>query len=59
MLRKYIGETLESYLAKKVFAGNAGTQTEPDAKDVKSFESFMKRYSEGLDIERAAVEHLK
>jgi sugar (pentulose or hexulose) kinase len=53
------GETLEEYLAKKVFAGNAGTRVEPDAKDVKGFAEFMKRYTEGLAIERAAVEHLK
>jgi hypothetical protein len=58
MLRKGENETLESYLAKKVFAGNAGTRKAPDPKDVRSFELFMKRYTEGLHIERAAVKHL-
>jgi sugar (pentulose or hexulose) kinase len=59
LIRKDKGETLESYLERKVFAGNTGTQTKPDPGDVKSFEAFMKRYTEGLAIERAAVEHLK
>jgi sugar (pentulose or hexulose) kinase len=59
MSHKGEGETLEEYLAQKVFAGNAGTRVEPDSKDVKGFEDFMKRYTEGLAIERAAVEHLK
>jgi sugar (pentulose or hexulose) kinase len=59
MLRKGENETLESYLAKEVFTGNAGTQVDPDRKDAESFELFMKRYTEGLHIERAAVEHFK
>jgi sugar (pentulose or hexulose) kinase len=59
MRRKDKGETMEAYLAQKVFTGSAGVKIEPDAKDVKGFESFIKRYSEGLSIEQAAVEHLK
>jgi len=27
--------------------------------DVEGFEAFMKRYAEGLAIEKAAVEHMK
>jgi sugar (pentulose or hexulose) kinase len=53
------GETLERFLAKRVFAGTAGERVEPDPQDVQGFESFMKRYTAGLAIERAAVEHLK
>jgi sugar (pentulose or hexulose) kinase len=53
------GETLEAYLGRKVFAGNAGERAEPDAEDVRGFGAFMARYTEGLAIERAAVEHLK
>ena len=65
------GETLESYLAKKVFADgaikksagfraeNSGERVEPDAEDVRGFGAFMSRYTEGLAIERAAVQHLK
>lgn len=53
------GETLEAYLNDKVFAGDAGVKMEPDAKDVKGFDRFIERYRSGLDIERAAVNHLK
>jgi hypothetical protein len=58
MLRKNQGETLEAYLAQKVFAGNAGSRVEPDGKDTLGFAAFMERFAEGLAIERAAVEHL-
>jgi sugar (pentulose or hexulose) kinase len=51
------GETLEAYLADRVFAGNAGVCAEPDARDVQGFAAFMRRYTKGLVIERAAVEH--
>lgn len=53
------GETLEDYLNDKVFAGDAGVKLEPDAKDVEGFDRFIERYRGGLDIERAAVDHLK
>jgi sugar (pentulose or hexulose) kinase len=53
------GETLEAYLARRVFAGDTGERAEPDAEDVRGFAAFMARYTEGLAIERAAVEHLK
>ncbi|WP_069998283.1 xylulokinase [Cellulosilyticum sp. I15G10I2] len=59
MLNKSENETLEDYLTQQVFAGKVGTKVEPDAKDVEGFEAFMKRYTEGLAIERAAVDHLK
>jgi sugar (pentulose or hexulose) kinase len=58
MLQKEAGETLETYLEQKVFAGNAGTRVEPDAHDVQGFESFMKRYTAALAIERSAVSNL-
>lgn len=56
---KVDGETLEDYLNDKVFAGDAGVKLEPDAKDVEGFDRFIERYRGGLDIERAAVDHLK
>lgn len=59
MVNKAGGEELAAYLAEKVFGGNAGSKMEPDAKDVEGFETFIKRYTEGLAIERAAVEALK
>ena len=52
------GETLESFLAKKVFAGKEGTKVTPDPKDVQSFRKFMERYTPGLEIERAAVKNM-
>ncbi|MDR0584705.1 MAG: FGGY-family carbohydrate kinase [Treponema sp.] len=51
--------SLEQFLAEKVFEGKAGAKTAPDPKDVQGFKRFMERYVAGLNIERAAVEHLK
>jgi len=59
MLNKVKNETLEEYLTQKVFAGKVGTKMDPDSKDVEGFDEFMKRYTKGLAIERAAVENLK
>lgn len=53
------GETLDTYLADKVFAGDEGISMKPDAKDVAGFEAFIERYKKGLPIERAAVENLR
>jgi sugar (pentulose or hexulose) kinase len=61
MLQKSRGDlngSLEDFLAQKVFCKNAGSLVEPDAKDVQGFAAFMKQYTEGLAIEKAAVEHL-
>lgn len=51
-------ETLEDYLANRVFAQNAGEEVQPDATDVAGFNAFIQRYRAGLLIERAAVESL-
>ncbi|MBQ2115502.1 MAG: FGGY-family carbohydrate kinase [Lachnospiraceae bacterium] len=51
-------ESLAAFLDNKVFAGQKGEKLEPVAKDVKGFDEFMKRYSAGLAIERAAVESI-
>lgn len=58
MVRREEGESLKSYLADKVFAGNEGTSMEPDAKDVEGFEVFTERYKKGVAIELAAAENL-
>ncbi|MDR0784820.1 MAG: ATPase [Treponema sp.] len=50
------GETLETFLAERVFAENAGVSVEPDPQDVKGFEAFMERYVKGLAIEKAAID---
>ena len=59
MLQRREGESLEKFLAEKVFAGKTGVTVKPDPKDMEGFERFMKRYMAGLAIERAAVEHLQ
>jgi sugar (pentulose or hexulose) kinase len=59
MLNKAENETLEDYLTQKVFAEKIGTKMDPDPKDVEGFNEFIKRYTKGLAIERAAVDNLK
>ena len=58
MKDKAEGESLDAYLEKRVFAGQKGSQMEPDAADVKSFNLFIERYKKGLPIEEAAVDFL-
>ena len=58
MVRKGAGETLGAYLADKVFKGQTGTTMAPKAEDVAGFDEFLKRYTKGLAIERAAVENI-
>ena len=52
-------ESLEAYLANKVFAGEHGLTMAPDKEDVEGFETFMERYKQGMVIERAAVDGLR
>ena len=59
MKNKGAGESLEDYLTNHVFAGYEGVEMSPDEKDVKGFDEFIRRYKEGLPIERAAVENLQ
>jgi sugar (pentulose or hexulose) kinase len=59
MLHKAANEPLEAYLANKVFAREPGTTIVPDPADVAGFAVFMKRYQNGLGIERAAVDGLR
>ncbi len=59
MKNKAQDEKLEDYLAHRVFAEKSGNCIKPDAKNVQDFNIFMKRYSEGLNVERAAVASIK
>lgn len=59
MLHKGERESLETYLADKVFAGAQRTTVAPDPIDVAGFAAFMERYKAGLVIESAAVDALK
>lgn len=52
-------ETLDTYLNEKVFGDQEAIKVLPNPKDVEGFEQFMKRYTLGLDIERAAVASIK
>lgn len=57
MLKKTSGETLEAYLDQKVFAQEALSFIAPKAEDVEGFNLFLRRYKDGLKIEKAAVEN--
>jgi sugar (pentulose or hexulose) kinase len=57
-VQKTQGETLETYLAGKVFAGLAVDCVLPDAADTSGFERYMARYQSALAIEKNAVEVL-
>ena len=59
MLWKGEDESLEAYLADKVFAGEDSTTVAPDPRDVAGFAVFMDRYKSGLVIERSAVDALR
>ncbi|GAP13563.1 sugar (pentulose and hexulose) kinase [Longilinea arvoryzae] len=59
MLNKGSGESLESYLSKRVFTGAPGSTIYPDQEDVRGFAVFMGRYKEGLIIEKTAVQSMK
>lgn len=59
MVNKESGETLDNFLVDKVFHGETGTEMQPDPKDVAGFDEYLKRYTAGLPIERAAVDSLK
>jgi sugar (pentulose or hexulose) kinase len=57
-INKEQGESLEGFLAGKVFKDVEGQEIAPDPADVKGFGLFMDRYRAGIAIEQAAVDHL-
>jgi len=62
LLAAYMGYrdmSLGEFLASHVFAGGGGVAIQPDAADTQGFAVFMQRYTAGLRVERAAVEHFK
>ena len=59
MVDKAEGETLEDYLANRIFAGKLGETLAPVQADVDSFNAYIQRYRDGLAIEKAAVENIK
>ena len=58
MLHKQEKESLADFLNRAVFVGEEGVTLNPDEKDVEGFDVFVKRYTAGLPIEKAAVESL-
>lgn len=56
MIERSEGETLENYLDEKIFEKEKVSEIQPDPKDVRGFDEFIKRYQKGLSIERAAVD---
>ena len=52
------GETLERYLAEKVFRDARGSRVVPVPEEAEDYEKFMETYRRGLAIERAAVDHM-
>lgn len=52
------GETLDAYLARRVFAETNVETVYPDEIGVKGFNAFLKAYISGLAAERAAVENM-
>jgi len=55
-MRTNAADTLEDFLAQKIFAGNAGKCVEPQKNDIDRFNNFLSRYKAGLSVEKAAVE---
>ncbi|WP_058300660.1 xylulokinase [Gorillibacterium timonense] len=58
MMNKAQQESLDDFLDQQVFKEVEGQEVDPDGSDVKGFEAFMERYTKGLAIEQAAVDHL-
>ena len=58
MEEKEENETLTSYLAEKIFAGQTGTTIAPNPEDVAGFDAFIKKYVSCLPAECGAVEGL-
>jgi len=55
MLTADKGESLEDFLAKKVFAAVPMTTQMADEADIAGFDTFLARYKAGLAIEDAAI----
>ena len=58
-LRRGAGESLGDYLAGRVFAGAKLNVAEPDPVDVEGYARWLKQYSAGLAIEKAATQAIR
>ena len=59
MAQRLGDETLEAYLARRVFGSAASVTLEPDPKDAEGFAAFIARYKALLPAEKAACAALK
>lgn len=50
--------SLEDYLNHKIFSRYKSTTIEPDEKDVKGFDEYMKLYKKALTVEKSAVDNI-
>jgi sugar (pentulose or hexulose) kinase len=55
MVRKAEGETIEEYLANKVFAQAKSVTVQPEPDGVAGFEVYIRRYQAALQAEKAAA----
>ena len=53
---KIAGQTLEDYMENRVFAGQNAVTLPPDPAARTGFNAFMKKYENGLVVERTAVQ---
>ena len=51
-------EKLEDYLDKKVFSRCKSSTVNPDEKDARGFEKYMKLYESSLEVEKAAYKNI-
>ncbi len=58
MVSRKTDEKLGEFLMRVVFSDKSGITMEPDAADVKGFDSFIEKYKSAMPVERAAVEAL-
>ena len=59
MAAKQQGESLSEYLNHRVFDQMTASTLAPDEKDIEGFTAYMARFTAGLQVEEAAVKHLK
>ena len=56
LLERREGETLEAYLAERVFAGAATSTLSAAPEDVEGFRAFLTKYRRAFPVEKAAVD---
>ena len=58
-VNKKDGQTLESYLSEKVFAGAKCVTAQPDAADAQGMNAYAARFVQAIEAEKAAVGAMK